>query len=454
MSDRHNLSRLTQPAPTVSAFFGRAALVSRRRLLALGAAAGSWTLAGGLANLAAALGESPQRRKSVILLWLNGGPATIDLWDLKPGHANGGPYKAIETAAPGVRISEHLPKLAAQMNDMVLIRSLTSKEGDHDRAHHLARTGYVPQGAIRFPAFGAALSHETSVGVESDVPAFVSIAPSRYGSQLGGGFLGASASPLVVGMHAARAEELVVADLLRSADITDEQQRDRAALVEVFDKKLTAGDPPGIKPDAVVDGLQSSRKAASALMQPSSVKAFRLEDETAAMQDRYGRGVFAQGCLLARRLVERGAKFVEVTLDGWDTHSNNFVAVKGLSATLDTAYAALLDDLRERGLLESTLVVCMGEFGRTPKINAGVGRDHWPHSWSVALAGGGLRGGQAIGATDAGGTAVVDKPVRVPDLWATLCKACDVDFTKQNASNVGRPIRIVDFGAKAVEGAL
>lgn len=443
----------------ISSSFDRSSIFSRRRMLALGAAAGGasfvdHSLVGGLTQLAAAVSGSPERRKSVILLWLNGGPATIDLWDLKPGHANGGPYQAIETASAGVRISEHLPRLAERMNDMVLIRSITSKEGDHDRAHHFARTGYTPQGAIRFPAFGAVLSRETGAGGDREVPPFVSIAPSRYGSQIGGGFLGATASPLVVGQHAARAEELVVADLMRSADITDAQQRDRAALVDAFDRKLTAASGTAGKPDVVVDGLQASRRAALSLMQPSSVGAFRIEDETLAVQDKYGRSMFGQGCLLSRRLVERGAAFVEVTLDGWDTHSNNFVAVKSLSTTLDTAYAALLDDLRERGLLESTLVVCMGEFGRTPKINAGVGRDHWPHAWSAALAGGGLRGGQAVGSTDAGGTAVVDRPVRVPDLLATLCRAVDVDFTKQNTSNVGRPIRIVDVGAKVVEGVL
>lgn len=436
--------------------------ISRRRLLALGAAGAAVSpLVGGLSQLAAAVAESPQQRKSVILLWLNGGPATIDLWDLKPGHANGGQFKEIETAAAGVRISEHLPKLAEQMNDMVLIRSLTSKEGDHDRAHHLARTGYIPQGAIRFPAFGAVLSHELTATVSAkaeprQVPAFVSIAPTQYSAQIGGGFLGATASPLVVGMYAARAEELVVADLHRAAEITDEQQRSRAALVEAFDRRLVGPDDKRAngKNEVVVDGLQASRKAALDLMQPSSVGAFRLEDETATAQDRYGRSVFGQGCLLARRLVERGAAFVEVTLNGWDTHANNFVAVKGLSTTLDTAYAALIADLRERGLLESTLVVCMGEFGRTPKINTATGRDHWPHSWSVALAGGGLRGGQAIGKTDAGGTAVAERPVRVPDLLATLSRAVGVDPKKQNASNVGRPIRVVDPTGAAVEEVL
>jgi uncharacterized protein (DUF1501 family) len=425
------------------------AAVFSRRSFPLCAAAYAGSLAGGLRGLAAAAAETTTRRKSIILLWLNGGPATIDLWDLKPGHANGGPFAAIDTAAPGVRISEHLPKLAQRMNDLAVIRSITSKEGDHDRAHHLARTGYAPQGAIRFPALGAVVSRETTGGSAGDLPAFVSIAPSRYASQLGGGFLGATASPLVVGLHAAGPDDLVVPDLMRSERVSEVEQRRRTALLETFDRRFA-----GSRSDVVVDGLRASRRAALSLMHPDAAAAFRLADEAADTRDRYGRHLFGQGCLLARRLVERGVGFVEVTLDGWDTHSNNFVAVESLSTTLDTSFAALLDDLRERGLLDSTLVVCMGEFGRTPKINAGNGRDHWPHVWAATLAGGGIRGGQAVGTTDEGGLAVVDRPVRVPDLLATLCRAVDVDFTKQNVSNVGRPIRVVDPTALVVEELL
>jgi uncharacterized protein (DUF1501 family) len=189
-------------------------------------------------------------------------------------------------------------------------------------------------------------------------------------------------------------------------------------------------------------------------MRPEAAAAFRLEEEKAKTRDAYGPSMFGQGCLLARRLVERGVSFVEVTLDGWDTHQNNFDRVKDLCTTLDAGYASLLADLKDRGLLDSTLVVCQGEFGRTPKINGQTGRDHWPQSWAVSLAGGGIKGGQAIGKTSADGTAVEGKSVGVPDLIATVCKAVGIDPLKQNMSNVGRPIRIADPGAKVIEGVL
>jgi uncharacterized protein (DUF1501 family) len=193
-------------------------------------------------------------------------------------------------------------------------------------------------------------------------------------------------------------------------------------------------------------------------MRSASVKAFDLEDEPARLRDAYGRNAFGQGCLLARRLVERGVPFVEVTLSsvegnqsfGWDTHFQNFESVKKLSAVLDAGWSALMDDLRSRGLLDSTLIVWMGEFGRTPKINANAGRDHFPAAWTTALAGGGLKGGQAFGRTSGDGTTVEDRPVSVPDFIATVCLALGIDPRTQNLSNVGRPIRIADPAARPI----
>ena len=189
-------------------------------------------------------------------------------------------------------------------------------------------------------------------------------------------------------------------------------------------------------------------------MRPEAAAAFRLDDESEKVRDSYGRGLFGQGCLLARRLVERGVPFVEVSLDGWDTHQDNFERVKVLSGQVDAAYSSLLADLTDRGLLGSTLVVCQGEFGRTPKINGNKGRDHWPQSWAVALAGGGIKCGQAIGKTSDGGTEVTDRPVTVPDLIATVVKSIGIDPMKQNMSNVGRPIRIADPSAKPIKELL
>ncbi|MGC3968010.1 MAG: DUF1501 domain-containing protein [Pirellulales bacterium] len=430
--------------------------LSRRRFIGHGLLGGAAVTCGGalsgwLPQLAQASVSATGPAKSVVLLWLNGGPATIDLWDLKPGHANGGPFKTIDTSSAGVRISEHLPQWAKWMKHAAVVRSITSKEGDHTRAHHLARTGYVPQGAIRFPALGSLICHETAddavaTDAGAGLPPLVSIAPSRYTTELGAGFLGPAFAPLDVGLYANRPEDLVVPDLARSADVADGQQRDRLRLLNDLDRGFRDQST-----NTVAASIRAANDAALRLMLPDASGAIRLDDEPTDVRDRYGRSVFGQGCLFARRLVERGVRFVEVTLDGWDTHSNNFTAVQGLSTTLDTAAGALLEDLQQRGLLDSTLVVCMGEFGRTPKINAGGGRDHWPQAWSAVLAGGGVRGGQAVGKTNEAGTEVVDDPVRVPDLLATICRLVGIDHTKQNDSNVGRPIRVTDPSAKVVE---
>jgi uncharacterized protein (DUF1501 family) len=189
-------------------------------------------------------------------------------------------------------------------------------------------------------------------------------------------------------------------------------------------------------------------------MKPETARAFDLSGEKPELRDRYGRNLFGQGCLLARRLVERGVPFVEVTLDGWDTHQNNFNGVKQLCGVLDPAWSTLMDDLGERGRLDGTLLVCMGEFGRTPKINKQNGRDHFPDAWSVVLAGGGIRGGQAYGRTGKDGMKVEERPVGVPDLLATVCAALGIDHEKQNPSNVGRPIRIVEKGARPIREVL
>ncbi len=198
------------------------------------------------------------------------------------------------------------------------------------------------------------------------------------------------------------------------------------------------------------------------MMRSESVSAFNLEDEPASLRDSYGRHRFGQRCLLARRLVERGVPFVEVSLNGvdgqlqlgWETHQNNFDTVKSLSSTLDSGWATLLGDLHLRGLLESTLVIWMGEFGRTPTINSNQGRDHFPKAWTTVLAGGGVRGGQAVGRTSADGNEVADRPISTGDLLATACGALGIDAQRQNMSNVGRPIRLVDPEASVIEGVL
>ncbi|MBI2824438.1 MAG: DUF1501 domain-containing protein [Planctomycetia bacterium] len=425
------------------------------RVVGLGLAGAS--SCGWLEALAAEVANHPQRNKSVILLWMNGGPATIDLWDLKPGHENGGTFSQIDTTAPGVQISEHLPKLAARGKHLALVRSMSTKEGDHGRASYVAHTGVPPQGAIRFPTFGSLVAKELGDAATELRPA-VCIAPRRNPDldAHSAGFLGSEYAPLLIGENGtynnpgADPERLLyVANLSRPGTVGDEQFARRVALARKADGLFA-----GTRPDDATAGHRAAFGRAVRLMDDRASRTFNLADETAAARDAYGRTVFGQGCLLARRLVERGVPFVEVALDGWDTHQNNFDQVAALAHTLDDGWSALLDDLSNRGLLDSTLVIGMGEFGRTPKINGNAGRDHYPAAWSVAMTGGGVLGGTVVGRTSADGTTVEERPVTIPDLLATICRAAGIDPLKQNLSNVNRPIRIVDKTARPIEELL
>ena len=425
---------------------------SRRDWLGLSVAgAAAVSHSGWLGALAAEANADPKRRKSVILLWMNGGPATIDLWDLKPGHANGGPFKEIE-AAPGLKISEHLPKLAKVGKELAVVRSMATREGDHQRARVVSLTGYAPQGAIQFPALGALVAHQFD-DPKADLPGFVSVGGR---GDLGGGFLGPRFAPFVVGGDRERgagagatSADLRVPDLDPPAGVAADAQAKRLDLLAGLDREFAPE-----KGHAVADTMRAATDRAVRLMRPEAAAAFRLDQEKPATRDSYGRTSFGQGCLLARRLVERGVPFVEVALDGWDTHNNNFDRVKGLSGTLDAGFAALVADLKDRGLLDSTLIVCQGEFGRTPKINGQSGRDHWPATWSAVLAGAGLKGGQAVGGTSADGTQVEGTPTRTADLVATVIKAIGLDPMKQNMSNVQRPIRLADPAGKPIKELL
>jgi hypothetical protein len=385
---------------------------------------------------------------------MNGGPASIDLWDLKSGHVNGGPFREIFTATPGVRIGEHLPAIASWSDRLAIVRSLTTREGDHARAAYFARTGNVPQGAIDFPTLGSLVAKELE-REGADLPPFVSIAPQRFfaPNTHGAGFLGPRYAPLLMadGQRAETptgAEQLQVQNLRRPG-LPQERVDERRALLNDLESPFLAA-----RPGVITAGHRAASDAALRLMRPHNAAAFDLAEEPASLRDRFGRNLFGQGCLLARRLVERGIPFVEVTLDGWDTHADNFNQVTTLCGTLDSAWSALMADLEARGLLDSTLVVWMGEFGRTPRINPQRGRDHFPAAWSAVLAGGGIRGGQAIGRTSRDGTRVEERPVTIPDFLATICVALGIDPHKQNMSNVGRPIRIVDASGTPIREAL
>ena len=427
--------------------------LDRRALLRVGAVSTTVSMSGWLGRLArAAEGTKPKR--SVVLLWMNGGPATIDLWDLKPGHENGGPFKELQTNAPGLKFGEHLPKLATFGDRMAVLRGMTTKEGDHGRATYLMRTGQLPGAAgIQYPSIGSLVSKELG-DPKAELPNFVSVAPQRFFNleAFGPGFLGPNFAPLVVGENnnfnsptANIDTTLKVQDLDRPKAIDDATAAARLDMLRDMHDDFAAG-----RPGAVTKSHAAAYDRAVRLMQSAGGKVFDLTEEKPETRDRYGRNLFGQGCLLARRLVERGVPFVEVTLGNWDTHGNNHDLVKTLCGTLDPAWAALMGDLKDRGLLDTTTIVWMGEFGRTPKINQQKGRDHYPNAWSAVIAGGGVKGGQAVGKTSKDGTTVEDRPTTTLDLLSTLCKVTGIDFEKQNMSNVGRPIRIVDKGANPV----
>jgi hypothetical protein len=436
-------------------------LIDRRRLLhALCCGACGASMSGWLPSLAHALAANPHRRRHCILLWMAGGPSQTDTFDMKPGHENGGEFKEIATNVPGVRFSEHMPRLAQHADKLAIVRSLNTKEGDHERGTYLMRTGQKPMmGDVNYPSVAAALAKELASAQES-LPPYISVGPNRGPGQggFGPGFLGPKFAPLVVAggnmygpQPSAAADgyaELKVDAIKPLAGITEAQTARRLQLWKTLEEGFL-----GTHASASPQAHRTVYDNALQMIHSSAAQAFDLSQEPAKVRDSYGKGVFGQGCLLARRLIEHGVPFVEVSLTssaagsfGWDTHANNFEAVKALSAELDAGWASLLSDLSERGLLESTTIVWMGEFGRTPQINGQAGRDHFPRAWSCVLAGGGIAGGQAFGRTSADGMNIEEDPVGVTDVLATLCAALGVSPETENMSNTGRPIKIVEEG--------
>jgi hypothetical protein len=412
------------------------------------------SLSGWFPMLAAHAAADPARRRQCILLWMSGGPSQTDTFDMKPGHENGGEFREIQTAAPGLRFSEHLPKLAEMADTMAVLRGLHTKEGDHGRGTYLMRTGHKPMGPVQHPSIGASLANQ--LGDQAlTLPNYISIGPYRAFNQdaFGAGFLGPKFGPLVVGasdMYGGAANggegfpELKVESLERSKEVTDARMENRLKIWNNLQSQFLASRQIG-----AAKAHHTVYQSALQLMSSKDATAFDLTQEPNEVRQAYGRSVFGQGCLLARRLIERGVAFVEVSLGtssggvGWDTHSDNFNAVRQLSGDLDSGWAALMRELDERGLLESTTILWMGEFGRTPRINGNTGRDHFPAAWSAVLAGGGIAGGQAYGKTSEDGMTVAEGQITAPDLLATLCTALGVGGTYNTAPS-GRPIPITE----------
>ena len=400
------------------------------------------------ASAAGAGGAGSPKAASCILIWLDGGPSHLDTFDPKPDAPVEvrGDFKPIGTSVAGIQICEHLPRTARIMNDVALVRSLTHELGNHDTGSRYLLTGHRPTPATEYPSVGSVVAREADPSGAA-LPPYVAIPAAVVAA--GAGYLPGAYSPFSVGGDPSRAGYRV-----RDLDVPegvnfDRFERRRTMLKTIDDFSRHVETSPATA------GRDSFYEQAYRLMtSPAAKKAFDLAQEPEAARNRYGRGRLGAGCLLARRLVEAGSRFVTVVDSGWDTHNQIFKALpdalfpgSGKLPALDHAYSALLADLKDRGLLDTTLVVLMGEFGRTPKINSAGGRDHWPRAGSVCMAGGGVRGGRVIGATDAYGEAPIDTPVRPEDLAYSIFKLLGIDPGKQYSTPGGRPLRILDSGS-------
>jgi uncharacterized protein (DUF1501 family) len=409
--------------------------VSRRDLLRTGTLPFFGLTLPQLLALRAEAKDRRSRADSVILLWLAGGPSHLDTFDPKPEAPTEirGEFGAIDTAADGIQLSEHLPLTAAVMNRVALVRSVASSIAAHDQASQYMLTGYRPIPTLAYPSYGAVAARE--LGSRNHLPPYVGIPNAGRAGQ--SGFLGAGYSAFVAGNPAQR--NFQVRDVAPARTVSPErlERRRRFAerLGEQFAAEVAHPDVPATNQfyEQAFDLINSSRAR----------DAFDLQQESDADRERYGATALGQGALLARRLVEAGSRFVTVSRGGWDTHQNNFrTLAERLLPELDRGYSALVSDLHDRGMLDRTLVILMGEFGRTPRVNARGGRDHWARCRTVALAGAGIRGGQAIGKSDEQAGAPAERPVMVEDLAATLYEALGIDPAKQYVTPTGRPVAL------------
>lgn len=377
--------------------------------------------------------ELRKEGRSLIVLWMQGGPSQFETFDPKPGQENGGPTEAINTAVSGIRIAKGWEQTAKQMEHIALIRSMTNKEGNHDRATYQLHTGYIPSGSVRHPSLAANIAHEIRPeGLE--LPSVVTIGNQRIGSGTSAGFLGVDYEPFHVSQPGGLPENV-------GAGTPETRYRRRLGLLgQLEDDFASRGG------QVVVENHKRIYDKASRLVLSPQTEAFNLAAEPESLRKEYGDTVFGKGCLLARRLVESGVTYVEVRAGNWDTHQENFEATTRLAGEVDPGMGALIGDLHQRGLLDKTMVVWMGEFGRTPRINPRNGRDHYPRAFSVAVAGGGVKGGQVIGSTGKDGAEIADRPVAVNDLFASICHSLQVNPAHENMSPLGRPMKIVDGG--------
>lgn len=394
---------------------------------------------------------SKRKAQSVILVWLAGGPATIDMWDNKPDAPEGirGEFKNIDTNVSGIQFAETLPKMAKVTDKISVVRSLYHTIPSHGPASVFMTTGNKPTAALQYPAQGsiAAKLLRTEIGV----PPYVTFGDLRNGAAGLAGYLGTGYNPFVIeggGGNGKAAANFRVRGVSLDGKFTLEELEKRDALLKKFDNGFKSVD----KNSELVDGLDTFHKQALEILRSDKTKkAFDLNLEKAATREAYGATGLGAGCLAARRLIEAGVRYATVSLGGWDTHSQTFQAHKTrLMPTLDQTLSALIADLDERGLLDSTIVMCAGEFGRTPKVNKNSGRDHWARSMACVLAGGGLKRGYVHGSTDASGMAPATEPVTPDDVASTIFQQLGIDPHLEMQTPTGRPVQLFREG-KVIE---
>jgi hypothetical protein len=419
--------------------------LNRRDFLRTSAAAGGIMVTSSFLGSTLAAQEARKRNSkinAVIHLYMEGGPSQFETFDPKPGAKNGGPTKALETEVPGFTPAENLPHIAKHAKDLLLIKSMTSREGNHSRGAYLMRTGYAPNPTVKHPSLGSVVAHQLGKP-DFDLPNFVKL----RGAPFPAGYVGVDNNPFVISRPGAKIENL---DYARGVD--QERMERRMKLVREMHKEFAKE-----RAEDAVEAHEAMYKKARRLMDSPLRKKFYLEDEPAETRKAYGSGQFADSLIIARRLVEAGVPAVEVVMGGWDTHDDNFKRSADLCKQLDQPWAALIDDLKKRGLYDSTLVIWMGEFGRTPRISPTEGRDHWPNNFCVVLGGGGVKTAQVIGETDeegvnrdAKGNNTLKDPVTPAELYKTLGVMMDWELSKEFQSG-SRPMWLAEKTAQPVE---
>lgn len=406
---------------------------SRRAML--GASAGTFLGLSVRQLLARAGTDNKPTAEHVILFWNGGGMSHIDTWDPKPGRETQGEFDPIDTSVAGIQISPIFPFLSQQMHHVALVRSIAGTQGDHGRATYQLQTSFEQSSNLQHPGIGSVVAHE--LPQLGDLPAYISVS----GFAPRAGYLGQKCEAYFVGRPGEKDPYLAFPE-----GIAEVRGNRRLEALARFNRRYADQ-----LPSEDLAATQTSVEDAVRLMHSPALDAFEFQSVPRDTRDRYGETEFGRGCLLAKRLVETGVRFVQINRGGFDTHTNNFPAMEAHGETMDPGLAALIEDLANEGLLEKTMVVMLSEFGRTPKINRDAGRDHHASVFSCLIAGGGVRGGQVIGSSDADGYLPQDRPVQVPDLHATICHALGIDANKEVMTPLQRPMKLVDGGAPVTE---